>query len=42
MAEITASRMAMEEHVRVNKELLKTNEELRRSLQQRDQRSTRE
>jgi len=42
MAKIEASRAAMEGHVQANEELCKTNEELRKSLHQRVQRSTRE
>jgi len=42
MAEIEASRIAMEEHVQTNEELCKTNEELRKSLHRHGKRSTRE
>jgi len=42
MAEIEASREGMEGHAQANAELCKTNEELRKSLHQRVQRSNRE
>ena len=42
LAEIEASRVAMEEHVQVNEKLRKTNDELCKSLHQFAQRSTRE
>jgi len=42
MAKIAASRIAMEEQAQANEELRKTKKELRKRVQQRDRRSTRE